>query len=689
MNASPTTDVAVVIQARMSSSRFPGKMLAGVGPQQVPLAVWVCRRAAAAGFPVVLATSTDPGDDPLAQAVEAAGYRVFRGSLDDVLARFTAAAISTGAEVVVRITGDCPLVDPDVLREVVGALWANAYASNVAPPSFPDGLDCEVIRVAALRAAVAEATERHEREHVTPFVRERPGRFPSVNVTHSGSDRSDLHWSVDRPDDLAVINELLAETGVPDPRLADLLAAADRRPDLIARSKTQRANEGAIATFTAAMEARAPRPSIAESERLWKRSEGLIPAGTQTLSKGPTQWVRGVAPKYLARGQGSHVWDVDGNEFIDYPMGLGPVTLGHGHPAVVEAVTKVLKDGTAFSLMHPLEITLAEKIREVVPCAQGDGMVRFGKNGSDATSACIRAARAKTGRTYIARHGYHCWQDWSIESTYGVRAKGVPPEITAQTTTFPYNDLEALERVLKSRAHAAIIMEPVNLTPPKPGYLEGVRELATRYGAVLIFDEVITGFRYARGGAQEYFQVTPDLCAMGKGLGNGLPIAVVCGKKEFMAPFDEIFFSFTFGGETAGLAAALATLEVMERHDYWGHVWKQGAKLQDGYRRLAKEFGLAHLTDCAGMPPWTIVTFTDQPKWTGLQMKTLLQQEMLRRGVLFSGSQFLSLSHSDADIDHTVDAYREAMRVLRTALDLNAVDALTKGQCNEVIFRRG
>jgi glutamate-1-semialdehyde 2,1-aminomutase/spore coat polysaccharide biosynthesis protein SpsF len=682
--------VAAIIQARMSSSRFPGKMLADFAG--VPLAVAVCRRVARAVRvkQVVLATSDQPEDDPLAAVVAAHGFHVHRGALADVLARFTGAAKATGATTIVRITGDCPLVDPQVLdamleRFAVGDL---GYLSNISPPSFPDGLDCEITTLAALTAACAEALPGPDREHVTPFIRQRPERWPAANHPCPVGDFSDFHWSVDQPDHLALVADLVAEAGEQS-GFADLLAAVRRRPDLQQRSLAgERPNAGGIASFKAA-QAAAPRPVITQSDQWWGRSQGLVPAGTQTLSKGPTQWVRGFAPKFLARGRGSHVWDVDGNEFIDYPMGLGPVTLGHGRPEVIEAVAKALADGNALSLMHPLEVEVSERMREIIPCARGDGMIRFGKNGSDATSACIRAARAKTGRTFIARHGYHGWQDWSIEATYGIRAKGVPSEVMSLTTSFPYHDLAALDRLLASRPHAAVIMEPVNLTPPRPGYLEGVRDLATRHGAVLIFDEVITGFRYARGGAQEYFGVIPDLCAMGKGMANGVPLAVVAGRREFMEPFAEIFFSFTFGGETMGLAAAMATLDIMEREDYWGHVWRLGARLQDGYRSLAKEFALDGITDCQGMPPWTIITFKDTARWQGLQMKSLFQQEMLRRGVLFSGSQFLCLAHSAADITQTLDAYRDSMRVLRTAIDLHAVDAFLQGEVNDVIFRRG
>jgi glutamate-1-semialdehyde 2,1-aminomutase/spore coat polysaccharide biosynthesis protein SpsF len=675
-----------VIQGRLSSRRFPGKALAALAGE--PLIRHVCRRVASglARDEVVVATSDGSDDDALAEEVARAGVAVFRGSLDDVLGRVLGAARAKEADAIVRVTADCPLVDPELIAAMVERFRRGdlAYLSNVSPPTFPDGLDVEVVSRAALEAAAAEAREPHEREHVTPFIRERPQRFPSENVVCALGDFSALHWSVDEPEHLAVVAELLRETGKPQPSLSDLIDAVKRRPDLMERSRGRR-DAGAIRTFLESMEARAPRPLIRASEDLWRRAQDVIPAGTQTLSKGPTQFVRGFAPKYLVRGQGSHVWDADGNEYIDYPMGLGPVTLGHAHPEVNAAIAAQLARGNCFSLMHPLEVELAERIRRLVPCAE---QVRFGKNGSDATAACVRAARAKTGRAQVLRCGYHGWQDWSIDATYGIRAKGVPAEVMALTTSFPFNDLPALERLLGSKPVAAVILEPVAAQPPQPGYLAGVRDLATRHGAVLVFDEVITGFRYARGGAQEYFGVTPDLAAMGKGVANGQPLSIVCGKREFMAAFDEIFFSFTFGGEATALAAAMATLDVMEREDYWAHVWRQAAKLQDGYRALAVEHRLLDVTDCEGLPPWTIVTFKDTGPWTALHLKTLFQQEMLRRGVLFSGSQFISLAHSDEDIARTLDAYGESMRVLRFALDLQAVDALLQGQVNETVFRR-
>lgn len=677
---------AAIIQARMSSSRFPGKMLTPL--RGVPLILHSMRRAKLAKRVdvVILATSDQADDNPLAELVAREGFAVHRGSLDDVLTRFAGAARAVKADTVVRITGDCPLVDPEVLDRLLAQFSEGSfdYLSNVSPPTYPDGLDLEVMRYTALERVERDAKPGHHREHVTPYFRENPGLFVVGNMLNPAGDQSKYRWSVDRKSDLELVEDLLAACNTATPNLAQLVAAAGANPNLESRSVGQR-NEGAIKTYLADLEARKPRPVTAKSDELWARAEKLIPAGTQTLSKGPTQFVRGFAPKFLSHGKGSHVWDVDGNEFIDYPLGLGPVSLGHGHPEVVAAVTKQMENGTAFTWMHPLEVELAERITKIVPCAE---RVRFGKNGSDATSACIRAARAKTGRKHVARCGYHGWQDWSIDRSYGIRSRGVPEDVLNLTIPFAYNDLAALDKLLTETPCAAVILEPISVTPPAKGYLEGVRELATKHGAVLIFDEVITGFRYARGGAQEYFGVTPDLCSMGKGVANGLPLSIVAGKAEFMQPFDEIFFSFTFGGETASLAAAMATLDVMERENYWAHVWKQGGKLQAAYRAFAKEYGVESFTDCAGMAPWSVVTFVDHAGWTGLQLKTLFQQEMIRHGILFSGSQFISLAHSDEDIQRTIDAYREAFKMLRFALDCQGVDALTLGKPIELVFRR-
>ena len=679
--------IVAVVQARVGSTRFPGKVLADLGG--MPLIVYLCRALGRAREldEVIVATSDHGDDDVLAALLEREGIACCRAALDDVLGRIVTAAGTTRADAIVRITGDCPLMDP-ALVDAMAARYRQApvdYLSNISPRTFPDGFDIEIIALPALKEAAACAPPGRWREHVTPFLREHPERFTQDSYMHDGDDLSRYRLCVDREADLELLREILVACAGPAPGLPAIMDVLAQQPALDQRARAVITAEGGIAGFIAELDEALPPPRIDRSLALWQRSETLIPAGTQTLSKGPTQFVRGFAPRYLVRGEGCRVWDADGNAFVDYPMGLGAVTLGHGHPEVVRAVQRQAAEGTAFSLMHPLELALAERICAMVPCAE---RVRFGRNGSDATSACIRAARALTGREHVARCGYHGWHDWALDASHGVRARGVPEAVRALTHSFIYNDLGSLRAVLRAHPCAAVILEPVSDTPPAPGFLEGVRAAADEAGAVLIFDEVITGFRYARGGAQEYFGVTPDLAAMGKGLANGMPLSIVCGRAHVMQVFDDVFFSLTFGGETTALAAALATLEVMERADYWGHVWRLGTQLQEGYRQLAATWRLEHVVHCAGMPPWTIVQFKDAHGFTGLQYKTLFQQEMIRRGILFSGSQFLSLAHDDAIIGATLAACREAFRVLRFAVDYQCLPLLLKGEVNEPVFRR-
>ena len=328
------------------------------------------------------------------------------------------------------------------------------------------------------------------------------------------------------------------------------------------------------------------------SEALLERALTTIPLGSQTFSKSRTQYPFGVSPYFITHGRGSRVWDADGNEYIDFINGLAAITLGYNDPDVNAAVAAQLNKGVIFSLPHPIEMEVAERIVGLVPCAD---MVRFGKNGSDATSGAIRLARAHTGRDRVAVCGYHGWQDWYIGST--ARHRGVPLAVRELTHTFPYNDPEALDKLLAEHPgeFAAVILEPMNVAEPKPGYLAEVARLTRAHGALLVFDETITGFRYSPGGAQEYFGVTPDLATFGKGLANGFPVSAVAGRRDLMKLMEEIFFSFTFGGETLSLAASAATLDKLTRSDVCGHLARLGRRLMDGVDALVLRHALVDL----------------------------------------------------------------------------------------------
>jgi glutamate-1-semialdehyde aminotransferase len=428
-----------------------------------------------------------------------------------------------------------------------------------------------------------------------------------------------------------------------------------------------------------------PERSLARSREYFRRAQAVIPSCTQTFSKGYTQFVQGVAPLFLARGKGSHVWDVDGNEYIDYPMALGPIVLGHNDPAVDAAVRAQLADGVAFSLPHPLEVEVSELLTEIIPCAE---MVRFGKNGSDATSGAVRVARAYTGRERIAACGYHGWQDWYIGAT--TRHRGVPQAVRELTHLFTYNDLASLQRLFDAHPGeiAAVIMEPVGVVEPADGFLERVAALARSHGAVLIYDEVVTSFRVALGGAMERYRVTPDLACIGKAMANGFPISAVVGRRDIMQVFDEIFFSFTFGGEALSLAATKATITKVREGDVIPHLWRQGRRLQDGYNALAAERGLGALTRCIGLPPRTVLTFADRQGRDSLAMKSLFQQEVVRRGILNTGGFNICYRHSDHDVEQTLRACRAALEVLAQAVEADDVEARLAGPVIQPVFRR-
>jgi len=422
-------------------------------------------------------------------------------------------------------------------------------------------------------------------------------------------------------------------------------------------------------------------PDITESNKLYDRATGLIPAYTQTLAKGPAQYINGVAPKYLTRGKRSHVWDVDGNEYIDYNMGIGPLSLGYAYDKVDEAIIEQLKDGITFSMMHPLEVEIAEMLRDLIPNAES---VRYSKSGCDAASVSVRLARAFTGRNKVLCCGYHGWHDWYISVTD--RNKGIPQAVQNYTFTFNYNDIQSVEDSLDEDT-ACVILEPVVFEEPKNDFLNKLQDLCKRNGTLLIFDEMWTGFRLALGGAQEYFNIKPDLACYSKAVANGMPISIITGRKDIMQLLDkDVFFFTTFGGEALSLAAVKATVTELKEKNVPQYMNKLGGYLKEELNKMFISFDLPYLS-CIGYPYRTMVTF-NHPDFNGLEMKSLLQQELFKRGILWSGFHTISYSHSDADIEYTLKAYRDALPILKKALDEKNIGKYLKGIPVEPVFRK-
>jgi len=401
--------------------------------------------------------------------------------------------------------------------------------------------------------------------------------------------------------------------------------------------------------------------SYTASLALYERAKKSIPLASQTFSKSITQYPMGVSPLFIKRGMGSHVWDVDDNEYIDFVNALLAVMLGYNDADVNAAVLAQINNGVSFSLAHPLECQLAEKIIEMVPSAE---MVRFAKNGSDVTAAAVRLARAYTGREHIITCGYHGWQDWYIGIT--TRNLGVPHSTQALTHSFAYNDLDALAELFAEYPQqiAAVIMEPMTFEYPKESFLEHVKQMTHQAGAILVFDEMITGFRWSKGGAQEYFNVIPDLTTMGKGMANGYPLSAIAGRKEIMQLMENIFFSSTFGGETVSIAAAIATLEKIEKNSVIEQLNIKGQYLLKEIQGLIQKHQLKDILDIVGHPVWTLLCFKDFKQYSQWQIKTFWMQEILRRGILSTGTHNLSYAHTDEDINYLLAVYDEVFKLM-------------------------
>lgn len=398
----------------------------------------------------------------------------------------------------------------------------------------------------------------------------------------------------------------------------------------------------------------------ARSARLREQACRVIPGGSQTTSKRIEPALVGRYPAMLERGHGCRVWDPDGNEYIDFLQALGPVILGYAHPAVNAAVRESLEQGIVFGLPHPLEQEAARALIEAVPCAE---MVRFLKSGAEATSAAARIARAVTGRRIVAQSGYHGWHDqWSVTRNDG----GIPEALAPFTLSYPYNRLDALERLFREHPGeiAAVMMVPAQVEAPASGYLQGVVELTHREGALVIYDEIVTGFRMTLGGAQAYYGVTPDIACFAKAMANGMPLAAVASREAVMRRAEQLVISTTYGGEILSLAAMLATLRVMREENVHERLWRLGERLIDGVNAAARAAGVN--AEMIGHAPMPQLRFIDPDPAAQDRFWHAFLPACADGGVLTGRGRlwFILHAHTEADIDQTIAVCRAAFAAL-------------------------
>jgi glutamate-1-semialdehyde 2,1-aminomutase len=671
--------ILAIVQARMGSTRFPGKVMEPVCGK--PLIEILFHRLSLSKKidKIILATSIKKENDTLSEFIEKLGFEVFRGSENDVLDRYYQTSKLHSPKTVLRITGDCPLIDPKIVDKSINQFEQEQvdYLNNTTPPTYPDGMDVEIFNFETLREAWKKAGLSHDREHVSPYIRNNDKFSKSYLI--NDNNYGHVRLTVDEPEDLKVIVGIL-DYFIPKLNfdLDDIMNLKKEHPNLFNHNKIFGRDEGS---------------KIGSGQKLWARAKHLIPGGNMLLSKRAEMFLPDKWPAYFSKSKGCKVWDLDGNEFIDMSiMGIGTNILGYGHPEVDEAVQKVVEQGNMSTFNCPEEVYLAERLIELHPWAD---MVRLARSGGEANAIAIRIARAATGKDNVAICGYHGWHDWYLSANLGddknlaghllpgLEPNGVPNALRGTVFPFNYNNYAELEALVNAQDIGVIKMEVVRNMGPESNFLQKVRKLTTDRGIVLIFDECTSGFRETFGGLHKKYGVEPDMALFGKALGNGYGITATIGKREIMEAAQTTFISSTFWTERIGPTAALATLKVMEQIKSWDTISQTGLNIRQGWQKLADKHGLK--VNHWGLPAMTGFTFQSE---NAQAYKTLITQEMLAKGYLAGNSVYVCIDHTPevvAGFLHTLDPI---FALIKECEDGRDVMSLLKGPVCHNGFKR-
>ena len=675
----PTLKIVALVQARMGSTRLPNKVMKPING--IPMIELLLTRLVRSKEidQIIVATSLDERNLPFVTHVQKLGFVCEQGSENDVLDRYVQAARKHQADVVVRITGDCPLVDPDLVDEVI-RLFKNAdldYFCNNYPPTYPDGLDVEVCTFKALERAWQETDEPFDREHVTPYLR-KPGKF-KIDTMHCNEDLSSLRWTVDEHADFTVIERIFQHF---HPRIdfswIDVLHLQQQQPNLFNDNQSIMRNEGS---------------TMGAGQKLWKRAKQIIPGGSMLLSKRAEMFLPDQWPAYFSKAKGCKIWDLDGNEYTDMSiMGIGTNILGYGHQEVDEAVRKTIEAGNMSTFNCPEEVYLAEQLIELHPWAH---MARLARSGGEANAVAIRIARAASGKDKVAICGYHGWHDWYLSANLGddknlaghllpgLAPNGVPQNLRGTVFPFTYNNYAELETLVNEQDIGVIKMEVVRNMGPEDNFLHKVRKLASERGIVLVFDECTSGFRETFGGLHKKYGVEPDMAMFGKALGNGYGITATIGKREVMEAAQTTFISSTFWTERIGPTAALKTLEVMGRIKSWDTITQTGLSIRKGWQKLADKYDLK--INHWGLAALTGFTFESD---NALAYKTLITQEMLATGYLASNTVYACIDHTPDVVTSFFEALDPIFALIKECEEGRDVMTMLKGPICHGGFKR-
>jgi glutamate-1-semialdehyde 2,1-aminomutase len=668
-----------IIQARTLSKRLPNKVMKFIG--DTPIIELLIKRLSRSKEldDIMVATSNNSADDELANYIDNIGVNCYRGSEDDVLLRYINAGKKIKADIVVRITGDCPLVDPKIVDQcIVNFKKINIdHYSNIFPPTFPDGLDVEVFKLDTLIKIQNFNLSKEDKEHITKFIIDN-NSFTKKNLFNS-ENLSHLRWTLDEKKDLSVIEKIFNNFS-PNIHFTwqDVLELYKNNEDLFLDNLHIKRNEGS---------------KFSNGQKLWRRAKSIIPGGNMLLSKRPDLFLPNKWPPYFKKAKGCEIWDIDGKKFFDLSlMGVGTNILGYSNEEVDKEVINSIKNGNMSSLNCTEEVDLSDKLINMHPWAD---MAKLARTGGEANSIAIRIARAACGKDKIAVCGYHGWHDWYLSANLkhkknlddhliaGLNIGGVPKGLEGTVFTFKYNDYEALEKIVQKEDIGIIKMEVMRNIEPSDNFLEKIRSLCTNKNIILIFDECTSGFRETFGGLHKKFNINPDIAIFGKALGNGYAITAVIGKGSLMKYAESSFISSTFWTERIGPTAALKTLEIMEREKSWDKITNTGKYIRKQWKEISKKYQID--INISGISALSSFTFSSK---NNIKYKTLITQEMLKKGFLAANTIYVCTEHNKEIVNEYLSHLDDVFKLIKKCEDGKSIDMLLENQVSNSGFER-
>ena len=673
--------IVAIIQARCNSTRFPNKILKKIG--NLSLIEILLKRISLSKKidEIVVSTTRSKNDDYLIKILKKNKIAFYRGDENNVLKRYYNTAKKFNAKIIVRITADCPLIDPKIVDQVISLFISKkvSFASNIEPPTYPDGLDVEVFSFKELEKANKFAKSKFDKEHVTPYIKynkkiKKANKFFKSNFSH-------LRITVDEEADLKLLKKLLKKTkNIIKFDLQNIIKIYESDKSIFDINGHISRNDGGF---------------LNKGQKLWKRALNIIPDGNMLLSKRPDFYLPKLWPVYFSKAKGVEVWDLENKKYTDMSvMGVGTNILGYANKVINRDVQLSLDKSNMSTLNCPEEVKLAEKLIELHPWFD---MVKFAKTGGEANAIAIRIARAKAGRDKVAVCGYHGWHDWYLSANLNdkknldthllkdLSTNGIPKKLKNTVFPFEYNNYEQLKKICKNNDIGVIKMEVFRNFAPSNNFLKKVKNLANKKNIVLIFDECTSGFRETLGGLHKKYKIEPDICILGKALGNGYPITAVIGKKEVMKHASSSLISSTFWTDRIGFIAALKTLSEMERKKSWKMISQIGGLIKKKWKMIAKKNKLKiKISGLSACPSFYI------PSSNWLKYKTLITQYMLEKNYLATNTVYVSTEHKNKKILNKYFTFLDEVfkKIKNCENKIDNIDSLLKTDTCQSTFKR-